>query len=230
MPSPQTDACVELIDVMGSDLTVVNAAAKEHEIFEEPNDTRLISYLASHNHWTPFSHPTIQFRITVPIFVARQWVKSMVGTRRTPIEAEQFSAVNETSRRYVGDGPEFYRIDQYRAKPVKYVKQGSGGTLDQETNERCINMALSVEQNATACYREMLALGVAPEQARSILPQSMLTQWYETASLAYWARFCGLRLGEHAQQEIKDYAVVISGIMGELFPVSWPVLMAQGEA
>lgn len=236
MPSPQPEECIEVIDVLGTDLTVVNSArvsmAKSHAAFDEESDTKLIRYLARNSHWTPFAQPQVQLRITVPIFVARQWTRSEIGTDRceTPgLPPNDLSVFNEVSRRYVDDTPVFFRFNQFRYRPSMSVKQGSGGDVDRETNEELIRMMLHVENVSATCYNEMIAMGVAPEQARAMLPNTLLTQWIETGSLAYWARFVGLRLDGHAQKEIRDYAVVLDGIMLELFPVSWAALRGKGE-
>jgi thymidylate synthase (FAD) len=129
----------------------------------------------------------------------------------------------------VNSDPEFYRFDQFRARPTGSVKQGSGDDMDDDTNQELINMMLSIEHHANQIYKEMLALGTAPEQARAILPQTMMTQWIETGSLAFWGRFCGLRLNGPAQKEIREYAQVISRILFELFPYSWPALLGVEE-
>lgn len=209
---------VELLNVMGDDLMVVNAARvsfdKYHNAFTE-GDIGLIRYLATHDHWTPFAHPQIQFRITVPIFVARQWFKHVVGTVR-----------NEVSRRYVSDEPEFFTPGIWRGKPEGSIKQGSSqyavSDEAQEIADGQLNLVIGVTENA---YKNLLALGVAPEQARMVLPQCMYTSWIETGSLAFWARFCDLRLGNHAQEEIRTIASEISHIMIELFPESWKQLV-----
>jgi thymidylate synthase (FAD) len=208
---------IELLDHLGDDLMVVNAArvsfAKWHSEFEE-NDARLISYLARHGHWSPFAAPQVQLRVTVPIFVARQWYRHTVGTTR-----------NEVSRRYVTDEPEFYRIETWRSVPDASIKQGSAGPLPAATNETAKSLARDAERFCATTYVELLKLGVAPEQARSVLPQTMLTSWIETGSLAYWARFCNLRLDSHAQYEIRVEAQAISQNMEPLFPVSWKALV-----
>lgn len=208
---------IELLSVMGNDLTVVNAARvslnKWHSAFDLETDTKLISYLARNNHFTPFAQPQIQLRITAPIFVARQWFRSNVGTTR-----------NEVSRRYVDSEPAFYKFKQLRARPAKSIKQGSGEALDKETNEDCLRTIGCVQDYCVAAYRGLLANGVAPEQARTVLPQTLETSWIEVGSLAYWARFVSLRIDEHAQKEIRDYAEEIYRIMEELFPISWGAL------
>jgi thymidylate synthase (FAD) len=228
-----------LIEYMGSDLTVVNAARvsfnKEsdwenaewgHEDFEKPEylsekDTRLIKYLASHGHWTPFSHPQIMMREKVPIFVARQRFKHMVGF-----------TYNEVSRRYVDDAPEFFTPDEWRARPDGSVKQGSGTeeikTLKpDEWNMTCSPKTLYKDliDHCERAYTWMIASGVAPEQARMILPQSMYTEYYTTGSLYAWARAYKQRSDPHAQKEIQDLAKQWGEIIEPLFPVSWPTLV-----
>jgi thymidylate synthase (FAD) len=212
---------VELLDSMGSDLTVVNCARvsmdKFHEVFEEESDTRLINYLAREKHWTPFGQPQIQLRVTAPIFVARQFFRSTVGTIRS-----------EVSRRYIDSDPEFFFPDAWRSRPPKSIKQGSGDDLP-EVDQKIFNG--DYEEAINLCfgiYKNMLEIGVAPEQARMVLPQSMMTTWIETGSLAYWARFCHLRLDGHAQREIQDAAMKVSEIIGPLFPVSWKALSEYG--
>lgn len=219
---------IQLIDVFGNDDMVVNAARvsldKISSQFSKEQNDKLIAYLATNNHWTPFSHPQVQFRVKVPIFVARQWVKSMIGTRRTVVEAEPFPAVNETSRRYVDDDPEFYEIEQFRMRPDKSIKQGSGSDATKKINEHCKAVFKLIHAHSLAFYKDLIANGIAPEQARALLPQTMMTQWIETGSLAYWARFCGLRAKGHAQKEIQEYAEIIESHMIDLFPVGWKAL------
>lgn len=196
----------ELIDSMGTDLTVVNAARvsfdKESEwevtfIGDElqDKDKKLISYLANHNHWTPFSHVMITMRETVPIFVARQRFKHMVGF-----------TYNEVSRRYVDNAPEFYE-PQYWRLAAENKKQGSSDeTLQGEEEGDIVERYRSFLSSAEYLYNKMLANGVAPEQARMVLPQSMYTSYYVTGSLAAWARAYKLRIDPHSQKEIQDLA------------------------
>lgn len=223
----------ELIDYMGSDLTVVNAARvsfdkeseweiKGKEITDEfgtyiedteslsERDDRLIHYLASHNHWTPFSHPQVTLRETVPIFVARQRFKHVVG----------FS-YNEVSRRYVDSPPEFYEPKVWR-KAAENKKQGSSpeSVEDKWVTAHWIN----VTETCFSAYQALLKAGVAPEQARMVLPQSMYTSFYVTGSLAAWARAYTLRSQPDAQQEIQDLAAQWNSIIEPLFPVSWKAL------
>lgn len=217
---------VQLIDHMGSDLSVANAArvsmAKESEWeYNAPGgqlpcladrDVKLLGYLAKHKHWTPYSHPQISFRIKAPIFVARQWFKHMVGITR-----------NETSRRYVDDAPEFFIPEVVRARPDGSIKQGSGGDHSEGATWREVMAEATGTMLAT--YQMMIADGVAPEQARMILPQNMMTEWIETASLAAVCRACALRLDPHAQLETREIAEQMAEIVAPLFPVSWSALM-----
>lgn len=207
---------VELLHVMGDDLMVVNAArvsfAKESTEFKE-QDTKLVSYLAKHNHISPFFHPQIQFRIKMPIFVAREWYRHQIGFSR-----------NEVSRRYVSDMPECWspELNDFREKDAK-IKQGSKDTpielADVAQNIYATSSRISLE-----AYDELLKLGVAPEVARTILPQSMYTEFIETGSLAAYARLFKLRTSPDAQREIQKYAHEIGKLIEEKFPVSWKAL------
>jgi len=207
---------VELLDKLGSDLTVVNAArvsfAKQSDSFNE-SDERLIKYLAAHKHWTPFSQIQVQLRIAAPIFVARQAFKSSVGTSR-----------NEISRRYVDEPPTYYIPEEWRGRPTGGMKQGSGDALPKAINDKCSRIHVDIVALADEAYRKLLMLGAAPEQARMVLPQNMMTEWVETGSLAYWARFYSLRSAPDAQKEIQDMAEKIAAVIASLFPVSWKAL------
>lgn len=214
-------ACsVEILDVMGTDLTVVNAArvsfAKESKEFSE-QDGKLVRYLAKHNHISPFFHPQIQFRLKMPIFVAREWFRHTIGFAR-----------NEVSRRYVDTDPEFFMPEGLRARD-KNLKQGSKEELISE-NDSVMGAMNKWNQDALAFYKNLLASGVCPEQARMVLPQSMLTEFYETGSLAAYARLCKLRLDPHAQKEIRDVADQISELLRKQFPVCWAALMGEAAA
>lgn len=204
---------------MGSDLTVANAARvsfdKETQLDEDGSfpakDRSLINYLARHNHFTPFTHPQITLRETVPIFVARQRFKHVVG----------FS-YNETSRRYVDSPPEFYNPEIWRSRPDGSVKQGSGEPI-QHSITAGDKYSAFIKQ-AELLYEELLHMNVAPEQARMVLPQSMLTSYYVTGSLAAFARLYKLRVDPHAQAEIQDLAKLIGEQIAPLYPVSWKAL------
>jgi len=219
---------VTLIDLMGTDALVVNAArvsfSKEAENYTEEQNDKLINYLARHNHWTPFSHPTICIREKVPIFVARQRFKHTVG----------FS-YNEVSRRYVDDTPGFFKPIKWRAAPTGSMKQGSSKQeliiLDDDgdhvanSQSWCDDKLDLVHAHCLSTYTEMIEKGVAPEQARMVLPQSMYTEYYVTGSLAAWGRAYKLRIDSHAQKEIQDVAVKWDEIIRPLFPVSWGALV-----
>ena len=204
---------VELIDTMGTDLTVVNAArvsfGKKKDKFED-GDAFLIRYLAEHNHWSPFGHCMLQFHIKAPIFVARQLVKHQVGL-----------VWNEISRRYVDTEPEFYEVDKWRGKSID-KKQGSDGEVEKQGS--CMYSKQMVENNAIIAYNDLLDAGVAPEQARMVLPQSLMTEWYWSGSLYAFARVCNLRCADDAQYETRLIANKIDKKCKRKFPVSWPKL------
>lgn len=204
---------VVLIDHMGSDLTVVNAARvsfnKQVDEFTS-KDAGLIKYLAKHKHWSPFAHCFVQFRIKAPVFVARQLVKHQVGL-----------TWNEVSRRYVDDEPEFYTPESWRGKPEN-SKQGSTG---EAKSQYFPDLYLKdVVELASENYRKMIMQGVAPEMARMILPQNMYTEWYWSGSLMAFARVCQQRLDPHTQAETQQVAGWIDTECKELFPHSWEAL------
>jgi thymidylate synthase (FAD) len=205
---------VELLDVFGDDLTVVNAArvsfAKESEEMT-PKDEKLIQYLASHQHITPFFHPQLRFRIKMPIYVAREWFRHGIGFAR-----------NEVSRRYVDTVPECYNPTDIRERDQN-VKQGSKSSNIQE-NDIVSQRIKEIQDELVDKYKNLLDLKVAPELARGILPQSMYTEFIETGSLSAYARLCNLRLDPHAQYEIRQYAQVLSDLIQPKFPVCWASL------
>ena len=235
---------VELIDHMGTDLTVVNAARvsfdKQSEwetvsihaddecdiLLGEPYvrkerrlsdaDVKLIAYLAKHNHWSPFAHTSIQLRIKAPIFVARQLVKHQVG-----------GVWNEVSRRYVDSEPEFYFPEVWRGRPTNGAKQGSSGVVTHVNGVHVSHGALYAANTALNTYNRLIDGGVAPEQARMVLPQNMMTEWYWTGSLMFFARVCAQRLDPHAQAETSEVARQIADIVRPLFPVSWLALTGK---
>ncbi len=212
--------CVELLETFGSDLTVVNAArvsfAKESTEMCLA-DEKLINYLAKHNHITPFFHPQIRFRIKMPIFVAREWFRHQIGLAR-----------NEVSRRYVDFDPEHWLpVDGIRARDPK-LKQGSKAENITD-NDRVFGLMDDFTKSAVGFYKDLLALQVAPEVARTVLPQSMYTEFIETGSLSAYARICALRLDPTAQKEIRDYAGMVSRLLEAAFPVSWKALAPKAE-
>ncbi len=204
---------VEYVDHMGSDLSIVNAArvsfSKVATEFGE-QDARLLRYLARHAHWTPFAHTSISVRIKCPIFVARQLGKHQVGL-----------VWNEVSRRYVDDEPEFFFPDMWRGRPLN-AKQGSS---EEQITIQHYDPRDSVLQ-ALRTYNSMLNDGVAPEQARMVLPQNTMTEFIWTGSLAAFSRIYKLRIDPHAQKEVQDIAVMLNTIIQPLFPVGWTELNA----
>jgi thymidylate synthase (FAD) len=188
-------------------------------------DQKLIRYLAQHDHWSPFSHPKIQFRLTLPIFIARQWEKHRVGAVRGYDIFDQ----NEVSRRYVDDAPEFFRPDAWRARPDGSIKQGSGGELDVRVQYRVEQTYENALDTCRRAYETMLEWGVAPEQARMVLPVSHYTSWIETGSLLYWSRVANLRLDSHAQYEVSVLADQVSKHLAKRFPDSWVALVNDSE-
>ena len=216
-----------LIDHMGTDLSVVNAARvsfnktsnweltdwrdsedyARKEVLSEA-DTKLINYLAKHKHTSPFGHCFASFHIKAPVFVARQLVK------------HKFLRWNEISRRYVDDEPEFYVPDVWRGRSAD-KKQGSDKDLEVWWDEGLqFGRPLSV-------YRRMLDEGVAPEMARMVLPQSTMTEWYWSGSLDAFADMCKLRCSPDTQAETRIVGNIINSEMLILFPISWAALMGD---
>jgi len=215
-----TDISVSLLDHMGDDLAVVNAArvsfAKDSKELTA-QDEKLIFYLAKHNHWSPFSHCFVKFRIKAPIFVARQLQKHTVGL-----------AWNEVSRRYVDSEPEFYEPPFMRARAAN-KKQGSEDYPAQLSSYTGILLD-GYTAEAKRLYERLISEGCCPEQARMVLPQSTMTEWIWSGSLYAFARVCKLRLDPHTQQETRQVAAIIDSDMGGLFPVSWRALMDDNSA
>lgn len=211
------------IDHMGTDLTVANAArvsfGKTSEMEDDPwgppklkaKDEKLIRYLAKHKHISPFGHCFASFHVKAPIFVARQLVK------------HKFLRWNEISRRYVDDEPEFYVPNVWRGRSAD-KKQGSAGTVESSWGGN----AKLLFADCLWQYKGMLEAGVAPEQARMVLPQSTMTEWYWSGSLDAFADMCNLRCKPDTQAETREVAKQIDRKMIELFPVSWDAL-TKGE-
>lgn len=203
----------------GGDITVVNAArvsfGKQKETLDE-RDTRLITYLAKHKHMLPFRHPHVSFHFKAPIFVARQLVKHQVGM-----------SWSEISRRYVTTEPEFWWPPELRAK-AENVKQGSADEPHIRSREWLRNAA-ALTGAAVATYGAMIEDGVAPEQARMVLPANLMTEWHWTGSLLAWAHLWKLRVEHSAQKETQDCVRLIGPTMKELFPVSWGVLTNEAD-
>ena len=220
------------IDHMGSDLSVVNAArvsfGKKSHCEEtrwvdmgdwcgdmpvvNDKDTKLIHYLAKHGHDSPFGHCFASFHIKAPIFVARQLVK------------HEYLRMNEISRRYVDSEPEFYVPDVWRGR-AKDKKQGSDGVVELFYDDE--SYLGEAQATAISMYQHLLKVGVAPEMARMVLPQSMYTEWYWSGSMDAFANMCNLRLKEDTQYETRLVAQQIDKVMGELYPVSWTALVGE---
>lgn len=227
---------VEYIDHLGNDLTVVNAARvsfhkesgwdgeqhwtgsiRDKKLAER--DQKLIKYLAKHKHWTPFAHPQITLRIKAPIFVRTQLFKHKVGFTE-----------NEVSRRYVSDPPQVY-FPRWRGKPTNGAKQGSDGFLEINEDYNTLNRHYEMTvREALLTYHELLDRGVAPEQARAVLPQGTYTEWWWTGSLSAYARVYAQRIDAHAQWEVQQYAKAINLIIAPLFPHSWAALTEKPDA
>jgi thymidylate synthase (FAD) len=204
---------VEMIDKMGTDLSVVNAArvsyAKVKNQFED-KDAKLISFLAKHGHWSPFAHASLSFRIRAPVFVARQLVKHQVGL-----------SWNEVSRRYISYEPELYKRDEWRGKPVD-SKQGSAGVI--ELDRTLKHVYETAMEQCKILYNALIGKGVAPEQARAVLPQSMMTEWLWSGTLYAFARVCNLRCKPDVQKETRNVAEYIDSYCLYHFPISWDAL------
>ena len=241
-----------LIDHMGSDLSVVrsarvsyykNSEALDWGWYEYPDgsasgdyiavlddrDKKLIHFLAKNQHYSPFNHTNITFHVKAPIFVARQLVK------------HEYLPWNEVSRRYVDDEPEFYVPDVWRGRS-KDTKQGSEGVVDlsainhkgEDFNGDFGEWTLQERLYGKASddlelYDTLIKAGVAPEQARMVLPQSLMTEWYWSGTLKAFHKMCRLRCAPDTQYESRIVADQISKVMGELFPISWSALMESDE-
>ena len=240
-----SDINVELIDYMGDDTRVpfvARVSTKEYKqlvfdpvslkldfkqsgiVWQGERDEGLIDYMAENGHWSPFAHCMMSFRVTAPLFVARQLQKSTVGL-----------AWNEISRRYVNTPPAFY-IPEPRKK-AEHVKQGSS---EEVVKEVCFDdgdeppeffptemLFEAYYASSLHLYNSMIAGEVAPEVARAVLPQGMMTQWIWTGSLYAFARVCHLRLDSHAQKESGIVARKIYGYMQKIFPVSTKYLLKE---
>ena len=221
---------VEHIDHMGNDDSVVNAArvsfAKQADQYTDEQNARLINYLARCSHWSPFSQVFVTLRFKAPIAIHAQCVKHQIGF-----------AMNTVSRRYVSDTPELF-TPEFRTAPSGSIKQGSGDVISeiQTANRRQMFKKQTVTQaelqtkydrvcgSMIKYYNELIELGIAPEQARFVLPQGVMTEWVWSGSLQAWARFYNQRSDSHAQKEIQDLAYMVGDIIEPLYPVSWAAL------
>lgn len=222
---------VERVGSLGSDLTVVNAARvsfgkRKAELSD--GDAKLIRYLAVHQHWSPFRHVQLQFHCKVPEFVARQWYKHVVGIAYTEVPTVDH-AWNEISLRYVDASHFEFYVPQGFRKQSEDNKQASmdetvddpGDTLRHRFRQQC--------QGALTLYEEMILAGVAKEQARGVLPLSIYTEFYWTASLQAVVNFIKLRKHPGAQFEIREYANAIESLTKTVVPISYAALMEEGK-
>ena len=216
------------IDHMGDDLTIVNSArvsfgkksdwlqrvySGEAQLLPD-KDIKLIHYLAKHQHKSPFNHAFATFHVKAPIFVARQ------------LQKHEYMPWNEISRRYVDSDPEFYEPQEWRGKSED-KKQGSEGVVS--ISGETMRVSSKASMWSVRNYTALLNAGVCPEQARMVLPQSMMTEWYWSGSLYAFAKMCGLRLQDDAQYETRLVAKQIEKIMIGLYPVSWEALRMYAE-
>ena len=207
---------VKYITHSGDDLLVVNAARVSFNTRKDKfgdSDAKLLKYLARHSHWTPFAHPSITLHVKAPIYVRTQLYKHKVGLTE-----------NEISRRYVSSEPDYYIPKTWRSAPGKDKKQGSGDPLSKDLADSCELLMYEQCIKSNKTYSTLLSLGVAPEQARGVLPQCTYTEWFWTGSLSAFSRIYNLRSSEGAQAEVREYAEAISTIISPLMPISWKVL------
>lgn len=216
---------VRLVDILGSDLTIVNAArvsyAKESLELTD-RDRRLIEFLAREDHSSPFRHAILQFEIYAPLMVARQWWKYIVGSAHQEGIGDSLNAWNESSRRYITEEPVFYvpENNEWRSKPEN-SKQGSGAPIRWELGEKHTKRLMDYIEEGLSYYNSAMEDGICAEQARLFLPAyGMYVRWYWTASLQSVAHFISQRIKSDAQKEIQEYAKAILNLATEKFPVS----------
>jgi thymidylate synthase (FAD) len=221
--TPTKSVCggfVKIIDVLGADTTIVNAArvsyGKQTTEMNE-NDIKLLRYLADHEHSSPFRHCYIQMHVKAPEFVARQWYKHIVGTEYTFKD----TGWNEISGRYVT-----YDLEAYKPEVLLKQSQSSkqGSSTEPVANEELAAKFHKSIEDSLAVYNELVNAGVAKEQARMVLPLSFYTEWYWTASLQAVCHFVNLRTDSHAQNEIREYARAVDELVKDLFPHAWKAL------
>jgi thymidylate synthase (FAD) len=221
---------VALLDVMGSDLTPVNAARvsmAKRSTEMSTKDERLLEFLGEHDHTSPFRHAMLQFEVKAPLLVARQWWKYTIGSgHQEPLDLAMSNAWNEVSRRYVQDEPEFYIPTEWRSAPEN-KKQGSGPPVDNADYQSMLSYCLDTSiKNSLMNYHAAIQGGVCVEQARLFLPAyAMYTSWYWTASLQAVCHFLRQRLKEDAQFEIREYAKAVLELVKERFPLSVKALL-----
>ena len=217
---------VRLVDIMGSELSIVNAARvsydKESAELNE-RDKKLIEFLIRENHMSPFRHASMTFEVYAPLFVARQWWKYAVAS--THIDDQ--NGWNESSRRYITENEEFYipAPDQWRSKPEN-SKQGSGEPVDQKTGEMFTDILESFVAHGQSIYKMAMDNNIAPEQARVFLPAyGMYVRWRWTTSLQGLITFLQQRLPHDAQSEIRDYAEAVQELVKDKFPITFNLML-----
>lgn len=222
---------VRLVDALGNDLTIANAARVSFNKATDtlrPEDEKLINYLAKHNHTSPFRHAALQFEIYAPLMVARQWWKYIIGSAHQ----DPFTAWNESSRRYVTEEIEFYLPEEnaWRSKPEN-SKQGSGAPLPVATGKEAYKRLVDQIDAGMANYNWAIESGIATEQARLFLPSAygLMVRWYWTASLQGVAHFIEQRTDAHAQLEIQLYAQAVQDLAQERFPHALSALLTHTE-
>ena len=212
----KAEITVQLIDYMGSDVSVVNAARisfdKIKDDFDE-QDERLVNYLAEHNHWSPFAHTSIQVRVKAPFVLARQLGKHQVGL-----------VWNEVSRRYVSSEPEFWFPEQVHRAPVN-AKQGAGDV--HEWSGSAVGAMLNSTRDTLGLYENLIISGVAPEEARLVLPMNTMTEWMWTGSVMAFARVYKQRRTKDAQGFANEFAEKLAECIKECYPVCWEVLTKE---
>lgn len=210
---------VRLVNNMGTDLDVVNAArvSYDKEVSElSDSDDRLIKFLVDHRHDSTLRHCVLTFEVYAPLMVARQWYKHAVAS--THLDAQM--GWNESSRRYVTETPEFYVPTSWRSSPES-KKQGSGDDLPEDASRLITDTMQSIVNESLEIYESLLNYGVAPEQARIFLPAyALYVRWRWTVSLNGVLHFLDLRTHDTAQSEIVDYATAVDSIVSSLYPIT----------
>jgi thymidylate synthase (FAD) len=210
---------VKLVDHMGSDLSVVNAArvsfGKRKDSFDAA-DAKLVTYLAEHDHTSPFRHTALTFHVKAPIFVFRQWMKHRIA-----------SEFNEISGRYVEFPEDEFFVPETFRRQAKVNKQGSEGEVAGADGAQAREIFLAGCRNSVSQYKALLALGVCREQARCLLPLGLYSEVYWTVSLQAAAHFIRLRTDGHAQWEIQQYAHAVRQVVEGVFPVGLKALLHE---
>ena len=217
---------VRLVDHMGSDLSVVNAARvsydkESNELTEK--DVKLLSFLIREQHTSPFRHAAVTFEVYAPLFVARQWWKYAVASSHV----DDQNGWNESSRRYITENEEFYipKHNQWRSKPEN-SKQGSGAPISSMHGQVLTDELEQLVQRGSELYQNALDIGVAPEIARLFLPAyGMYVRWRWTVSLQGLITFLEQRLPHDAQSEIREYAEAVKELVKDKFPKTFELML-----